>query len=97
MPDTHAVLKTVVELKHVRKMAISFIKKSKSRSPRRAGGILAQSLSLVNRASSLCSSQCHDLKPSSFWRRFGSREEATSIANVIGLGSDKKNNVDYFD
>ena len=71
MPVTHADLKTVVEFKHIRKMGISYIKSSKSRSPRRAGGILAQGRSLVNRASSLCTSQCHDLRPSSFWRRFG--------------------------
>ena len=32
---------------------------------------MAQGRSLVNRASSLCTSQCHDLRPSSFWRRFG--------------------------
>ena len=46
-------------------------KSSKSRWPRWAGGILAQYLSLVNRASSLCTSQWHDPRPSSFWRRFG--------------------------
>ena len=71
MPVTHADLKTVVEFKHIRKMGISYIKSSKSRSPRRAGGILAQGRSLVNRASSLSSSRCHGLhcpgEPAAIW------------------------------
>ena len=71
MPVTHADLKTVVEFKHIRKMGISYIKSSKSRSPRRAGGILAQGRSLVNRASSLSSSRCQGLhcpgEPAAIW------------------------------
>ena len=47
------------------------IKSSKTRSPRRAGGILAQGRSLVNRASSLSSSRCHGLhwpgEPAAIW------------------------------
>ena len=47
------------------------LKSSKSRSPRRAGSILAQGRSLVNRASSLSSSRCQGLhcpgEPAAIW------------------------------
>ena len=54
------------------KQSVQFLQKiSKWRSPRRAGGILAQSSRLVAEASSQSSSQWHDLMPSTDSCRFG--------------------------